>query len=501
MITAHQVPLLDRTVGNSSALQGVVALRLRLFMADALDASASGPLFALRSVRALACERQRIAVAAATNVTLSLSPATTPIITAVSPPRGSSAGGTTLTLTVDGLGNDTAATDLTVTIAGVACAVLSVAPAAVCGQLVCVTGAHGPTSVRPGVGGPALTTPMGTAAAVESAVFADLWSSHTTWGGGIPPPVEGDSVWIQKGQSLLLDVSPPRLYMIIVQALEFDRIDLNLDAHIIFVVGGSLTVGTEQEPFLQKAVITLHGSPVSKELPQYGAKVIACRVCTLDLHGKPTLRTWTNLAATATAGSKLLYLQEPVDWIDDSMIALRSTAVNGSLEEAETLVIDEVFDGGTTLRLASPLLYTHLGEVRPLAGGHSVEFRVNVALLSQNVVIQGTSPFSQLDRYGGHVMLHSAGHESLVGRIEDIELRYVGQGCRLGRYPLHLHMVRRLCVVASLFCLVASLFCVPSQIGTVRNSYIKRTSIQHTFNRREVVVLHSIALLLPSRSA
>ena len=39
------------------------------------------------------------------------------------------------------------------------------------------------------------------------------------------------------------------------------------------------------EPFLQRAVITLHGSPVSKEIPLYGAAVIGCRS-----NGMPGLR-------------------------------------------------------------------------------------------------------------------------------------------------------------------------------------------------------------------
>ena len=124
-------------------------------------------------------------------------------------------------------------------------------------------------------------------------------------------------------------------------------------------------------------------------------------------------------------------------------------------------------DGGTTLVAASPLLYEHLGEVRPLAGGLSVAFRAHVGLLSRNVVFQGRTPFSQLDHHGAHtmihalppspyhtaaeafpwrivgahIMMHSKGHESLVGRIEDIEVRYAGQGFRLGRYPVHFHMI------------------------------------------------------------
>ena len=98
---------------------------------------------------------------------------------------------------------------------------------------------------------------------------------------------------------------------------------------------------------------------------------------------------------------------------------------------------------GYGLQLASPLLYDHLGEVKPLDGGHSVEFRANVAILSRNVVIQG-SPLSALDKHGAHIMLHSRSHksindrsqgESLTARIENIELRYAGQMGRLGRYP------------------------------------------------------------------
>ena len=49
------------------------------------------------------------------------------------------------------------------------------------------------------------------------------------------------------------------------------------------------------------------------------------------------------------------------------------------------------------LRLAGPLLYRHLGQAYTVAGPHVLEFRANVGLLSRNVIVQGTSPFSQLD--------------------------------------------------------------------------------------------------------
>jgi len=49
-------------------------------------------------------------------------------------------------------------------------------------------------------------------------------------------------------------------------------------------------------------------------------------------------------------------------------------------------------------------------------------------------------------------------------------VRYAGQGFRLGRYPIHFHM-----------------------IGTVRNSYVRGNSIHHTYNR--AVVIHGVHFL------
>ena len=205
------------------------------------------------------------------------------------------------------------------------------------------SGAHGRTSAaNTGRGAVELTAiaTVGTAATSANATYEyiDLWSRSTTWGGG-PPPVEGDSVWIQPGQRILYDVSSPRLYMLIIQGeFIFDRTDLTLDANYIFVMGkgSAFVVGTEDEPFLHQALITLHGSPVSKEIPLYGAKVLACRECTLDLHGRPHLdgRVHTKLAATAEAGNATLVLTEPVDWPPNSMAFVSSTAANGTMEEA-----------------------------------------------------------------------------------------------------------------------------------------------------------------------
>ena len=44
-------------------------------------------------------------------------------------------------------------------------------------------------------------------------------------------------------------------------------------------------IGTEEEPFQHKGIITMHGQVRAQELPVYGAKTLAVRHGTLELHG------------------------------------------------------------------------------------------------------------------------------------------------------------------------------------------------------------------------
>ncbi len=69
--------------------------------------------------------------------------------------------------------------------------------------------------------------------------------------------------------------------------LLFDKADIELHAENILIVdGGALQVGTEEEPFQHQATIMMHGHLRSQELPLFGAKTLAVRNGTLDLHGE-----------------------------------------------------------------------------------------------------------------------------------------------------------------------------------------------------------------------
>lgn len=129
-------------------------------------------------------------------------------------------------------------------------------------------------------------------------------------------------------------------------------------------MGGSFTVGTEEEPFLQQAQITLHGSPVSKELPLYGAKVLACRRCTMDLHGRPTIPIWTSLNHTVNPGAKEICLSQPVDWDLGSQFVITSSGFDMNEIEQRTMV--SLTQGGRCVSFDTPLQHQHLGETSAL---------------------------------------------------------------------------------------------------------------------------------------
>ncbi|XP_069771791.1 PKHD1 like 1, tandem duplicate 1 [Narcine bancroftii] len=422
--------------------------------------------------------------------------ALTPVVTAIRPRRGGTAGGTKLTITGAGFSiNKTF-----VSVAEAPCEIQYVNET----NIVCVTGVQTPsqkTKVKVNVQGNGI-------AKLDFAdyYYVDVWSSRYTWG-GLSPPERGSLVVITKGQTILLDQSTPVLKMLLIQggALVFDEVDIELQAeNILITEGGLLQVGTNSTPFRHKAIITLHGHLRSKELPLYGSKTLAVREGTLDLHGLPIPVTWTHLAETAEAGSSTITLQRAVSWKPGDQIVIASTGGRHSQRENEERTVEAVSLDERTLSLTEPLRYRHLGTVLPLPGA-VLEARAEVGLLTRNVVVRGSENTDWEDRvercpegfnigqfatqtcfqgrlgeeigsdeYGGCIMFHSPqpGIGQVVGRLQYVEIYHAGQAFRLGRYPLHWHLLGDLSF----------------------QSYVRGCSIHRTFNR--AVTIHGTHQLL-----
>ena len=457
-----------------------------------------------------------MASTAASHVTYS--DAATPRVLSFWPRGGTVAGGTLVTINGTGFGfggdvggapspspSPSSAANVTVTLDGVPC-VLQGGGSSGGGSgggggggeqswLQCITGprtAHvSPPQmsvVIPGKGKAAVPP------AVSGYLYQDRWSQRTTWGGFLPPP-EGFTAVIPPGQNILLDVSPPRLVLLLIEGvLEFsDDADRALDASYILLRGGELAVGREATPFAHTATITLHGKPtVTPELPLFGAKNIAVHGGTLDMHGTPTVPSWTQLGETAEVGATAIVLHELVNWRVGQRLAIASS--NFSAHEAEEVTITslsvrtaeavEAESGGgeggsgggggstatlvnvTTVGITPALAYRHWGQ-RLWYGGREVDMRAEVACLTRNVRVRGDESSAEL-QWGATMMVHSPnGNDSAVARLSNVECEHCGQAFNLGRYPIHMHM-----------------------IGAVRKSYVRNCSIHHAFNR--AVTLHGV---------
>ncbi|TSK31508.1 Fibrocystin-L [Bagarius yarrelli] len=421
----------------------------------------------------------------------------TPVITDVSPRRGGTAGGTLLTIT----GNGFSGGNVNVTIAESVCDVHSVSDT----QVICVTNSQPKsqlTKILVNVGN------RGIAQTDQADFFyIDVWSSRYTWGGQSPPEA-GSFAVITKGQTILLDVSTPVLKMLLIQGgkLIFDEADIELQAENILITdGGALQIGTEDKPFQHKAIITLHGHLRAPELPVYGAKTLGVREGVLDLHGIPIPITWTRLAETATSGSSTLTLMDAVTWKVGDEIVIASTGARLSQQQNEVRKITSVSSDGRILNLDRPLKYNHLGVATTLPDGTVFEARAEIGVLTRNIVVRGsinkewsetipgcpdgfnTGEFAiqtcfqgrfgeefGSDEFGGCIMFHAPRPDEnlAIGRIEYVEIFNAGQAYRLGRYPIHWHLM-----------------------GDVNfKSYVRGCGIHQTYNR--AVTIHNTHRLL-----
>jgi hypothetical protein len=200
------------------------------------------------------------------NVTL----AATPAVLSISPDVGSALGGQVVTIT--GVGFDSGVER--VSFNGMPATVQSFTAT----TITVVTGPR--TSILP-VSVDVFITDRGRALVNETSTtfysYLDKWSDLTTWQDN-EPPGEGDTVVVPRGQAVLVDVSPPKLFLVLVQGhMRFDdsKPELAFDAHYITVLGGRFEIGSHARPYLNKVTVTLHGHrDTAVEIPGFGAKCL-----------------------------------------------------------------------------------------------------------------------------------------------------------------------------------------------------------------------------------
>ena len=374
----------------------------------------------------------------------------TPYVTSLNPLNGTILGGTHLVITGSGFG--TVMNQATVTIDNVPCVITSISNT----NIACTTGPrpiYTPTSFEIFIINKGYAALRGL-----YYLYADLWSSDTTWGGEVPPR-DGESVTIPAGLNIILDVPTGVLNLLEIEGtlIVQDSPGITIEAFYIFIFGGTLQIGTEDNHYTNKITVTIHGTRSSPALPNYGNKFIAVRTGLLDIHGSPKRPSWTTLAQTASPGAGTITLSESVNWQVGDSIVIASTSYE--YNETEVKTITQI--NGNVINIDTPLVYKHYANTDMLGTGgkDSIDMRAEVGVLTRNVRIKGSDDTVE-DEFGVHIMLYSPGDETSVGRIENLELFQAGQAYSLGRYPLHFHL-----------------------IGKVSESYVRNNSIHDTFNR------------------
>ncbi len=187
----------------------------------------------------------------------------------------------------------------------------------------------------------------------------------------------------------------------------------------------------------------------------------------------------------------------PVDWQPNDFIILTTT--DYLVSHSEVLQIKSVASNGLTITLMTGLQFPHNASTFDVAGRitnrpappytpltdlTSVDTRAAVGLLTRSIriVSQGTKPTDplpaasskDLNRYfGGHMIIRQ-GFQQL--QLQGVEMFQLGQGGKIGHYPIHFHMTRK----------------VPA------NTFVKDCSVWDSFTRW--IVLHATQGVLLARN-
>ncbi|MFO1058442.1 MAG: hypothetical protein U1E53_15925 [Dongiaceae bacterium] len=167
--------------------------------------------------------------------------------------------------------------------------------------------------------------------------------------------------------------------------------------------------------------------------------------------------SWVRLAANLAKGGKAVTLDRAVDWEKgDSVVVTGTDYLPAHFDERK---IDAMGQDKMSFETVQGMDYPHNGKRYVLQGvvpselgidpkliKNGAETRAAVALLSRSIVIRsGGDKLGDLlcadvgCYYGGHTVIRQG---VLAAQIQGVEFALLGQGGRLGTYPVHFHMIR-----------------------------------------------------------
>lgn len=166
--------------------------------------------------------------------------------------------------------------------------------------------------------------------------------------------------------------------------------------------------------------------------------------------------SWARLNKTTGRGANQIVLDRAVDWqVGDEIVVTTTDYLPG---HSEQVTISAISTSGTStvITLQQPLQYPHNGDLLDLStlpsgigpDSKQAETRAAVALLSRSIRIVSAGdklgddfPADSTGYYfGGHTVIRQ-GAQSV--HVQGVEFYQLGQGGRMGHYPVHFHIARR----------------------------------------------------------
>jgi len=250
------------------------------------------------------------------------------------------------------------------------------------------------------------------------------------------------NVVVPAGATVVVDANVRVRTLTVEGTLTWDTAKDGLELRSGFVLvqnGGIFNLGSEAAPMRNKATIYITAN--GADHPQLGERFLGAfknpltatqfpSGPTVEIHGVSLARTWALLAATVEAGATQLTLSHDANsmgWrVGDSVGVTTTFFGGGKGRPAEVFTITAI--AGTRITLSAPTKQQFLGDVAKKLQAEVVNFRRNVLITGDDFIAEK----------GLHTIAHSGG----VIRITHTQVEKCGQRGVLGRYCLHLHLLK-----------------------------------------------------------
>ena len=294
-----------------------------------------------------------------------------------------------------------------------------------------------------------------------------LWSEASSWPNNTVP-VAGDVVMIPADKHIILDIDTPALGGLMIHGtLEFMEKDIELITEYISVHGGELRIGTPENPFVNKAILTVNDPDTEfNVMGDMGTRgIILMQGGVLNIHAQTPSIAWTKINEHAPDGSTSLTLAETTTWKAGDEIIVGPTdffEVDNKKSVTQKISISQI--NGRNLTLDSPLEAHHWGRLQyattngmslteenivPTPQGDFIygltpdnpkilDERAPVGNLTRNVVLRSPDDARWQDEgFGAHIMIMPGS----AAYVDGLEIQRGGQRGRVRRYPIHWHML------------------------------------------------------------